>query len=335
MHRITLLEGDGIGPEITLSVKKILRASGLNIEWEEVNAGITVMEEYGTPLPSHVINSIKKNKIALKAPITTPVGEGFRSVNVAIRKELDLYSNVRPAVTLDGVKTRYDNVNLVIIRENTEGLYSGVEHYIGNKIAAETIKIITREATLKIAQYAFEYARKYGREKITIVHKANIQKCTDGLFLEISREVAKNYPEIKCEDKIVDNMCMQLVQNPERYDVLLCPNFYGDIISDLCSGLVGGLGVAPGANIGDYGVAVFEAVHGSAPDIAGKNIANPTAFILSAVMMLEHIGEFEKAVIIKNAVKKVLKEGKVITKDLGGNASTDEYTEEIIRNLII
>ena len=332
VHKITLLPGDGIGPEITEAVKKIIAATGVEIEWEEVNAGVTVMEKYGTPLPEETIETIRKNRVALKAPITTPVGKGFRSVNVGIRKALNLYANVRPSKTFDGIKSRYDNVDIVIMRENTEGLYSGVEHYIGNKIAAETIKIITREATENIAKYAFEYARKNNRKKVTIVHKANIQKFTDGLFLEVSKEVAKNYPEIICDDKIVDNMSMQLVQNPENFDVLLCPNFYGDIVSDLCSGLVGGLGVAPGANIGKD-IAVFEAVHGSAPDIAGKNIANPTALLLSAVMMLEYINENESAKKISKALKTVLKDGKKLTKDLGGTATTTEFTEEIIKKL--
>ena len=329
MYKITVLPGDGIGPEITDAVKKIISATGIEIEWEEVNAGISVMEKYGTPLPDNVLESIKKNKIALKAPITTPIGKGFRSVNVELRKVLNLYANVRPAKTWEGIKGRYDNIDIVTVRENTEGLYSGVEHYVG-KNAAETIKIITREATENIAEYAFNYALNNGRKKITIVHKANIQKYTDGLFLDVCREVSKKYPQIECEDKIIDNMCMQLVQYPEKYDVLLCPNFYGDIISDLCSGLVGGLGMAPGANIGSEG-AVFEALHGSAPDIAGKNIANPSALLLSAVMMLEYIGEKEKALKIEKALKLVIKEGKVVTRDIGGTATTTEFTEEIIK----
>lgn len=331
MHKITVLPGDGIGPEITEAVKKIIKAAGVEIEWEEVNAGVSVMERYGTPLPENVLESIKRNRVALKAPITTPVGEGFRSVNVELRKALKLYANVRPALSWEGIEGRYKNIDIVTMRENTEGLYSGIEHYVGEN-AAETIKIITREATENISRYAFEYAVKHGRKKVTIVHKANIQKYTDGLFLKVAREVAADYPRIECEDKIIDNMCMQLVQYPEKYDVLLCPNFYGDIISDLCSGLVGGLGMAPGANIGKNG-AVFEAVHGSAPDIAGKNIANPSALLLSAVMMLEYIGEIEKAAVIRESLKKVLKEGRVLTKDLGGTATTTEFTEEIIKNL--
>lgn len=331
MYTITVLPGDGIGPEITEAVKKIIKAAGVEIEWEEVNAGITVLEKYGKVLPDITLETIKKNKVALKAPITTPIGEGFRSVNVELRKTLKLYANVRPAKTWEGIEGRYDNVDIVTMRENMEGLYSGIEHYIGEDIA-ETIKIITRTATENIANYAFEYAVKHNRKKITIVHKANIQKYTDGLFLKVCREVAEKYPQIECEDKIVDNMCMQLVQYPEKYDVLLCPNFYGDITSDLCSGLVGGLGMAPGANIGkDY--AVFEAVHGSAPDIAGKNIANPSALLLSAVMMLEHLGEFEKAKKIENSLIKTLKEKKVLTGDIGGTATTTEFTNEIIKNL--
>jgi len=332
MHKITLLPGDGIGPEITKAVQKIIAATGLEIEWEEVNAGVSVMEKYGTPLPDETIEAIRKNKVALKAPITTPVGKGFRSVNVGLRKALKLYANVRPTQTWEGIEGRYNNINLVTMRENTEGLYSGVEHYIGDKIAAETIKIITREATENIARYAFEYAVKNNRKKVTIVHKANIQKYTDGLFLEVSKEVAKDYPQIECDDKIVDNMCMQLVQYPDIYDVLLCPNFYGDIVSDLCSGLVGGLGMAPGANIGKD-CAVFEAVHGSAPDIAGKDLANPSALLLSAVLMLRHIGEIEKADNIENALKKTLREQKVLTKDLGGNATLTKFTDEIIKNI--
>lgn len=331
MHKITLLPGDGIGPEITEAVKKIIAAAGVEIEWEEVNAGVSVMEKYGTPLPDETIEAIKRNKVALKAPITTPVGKGFRSVNVGLRKALNLYANVRPTQTWEGIEGRYNNINLVTMRENTEGLYSGVEHYVGND-AAETIKIITRKATENIAKYAFDYAVKNNRKKVTIVHKANIQKYTDGLFLDVCREVSKDYPTIECDDKIIDNMCMQLVQYPEKYDVLLCPNFYGDVVSDLCSGLVGGLGMAPGANIGTE-AAVFEAVHGSAPDIAGQDKANPSALLLSAVLMLRYISENEKADKIENALKKVLKEAKVLTGDLGGTASTTEFTNEIIKNL--
>lgn len=331
MHKITVLPGDGIGPEITKAVKKILKAAGVKIEWEEVNAGITVLEKYGEVLPEITLETIRKNKVALKAPITTPVGEGFRSVNVGLRKALKLYANVRPTKTWEGIEARYSGVNLITMRENMEGLYSGIEHYIGENIA-ETIKIITREATENIANYAFEYAAKHNRKKVTIVHKANIQKYTDGLFLKVCREIAAKYPQIECEDKIVDNMCMQLVQYPEKYDVMLCPNFYGDIISDLSSGLVGGLGMAPGANIGKD-CAVFEAVHGSAPDIAGKDIANPSALLLSALMMLDHIGEIEKSKEIEKALIKTLKEGKFLTADLGGTASTTEFTNEIINNL--
>ena len=331
MHKITVLPGDGIGPEITEAVKKIIAAAGVKIEWEEVNAGITVMDEYGTPLPDMVIETIRKNKVALKAPITTPIGGGFRSVNVGLRKALKLYANVRPANTWEGIEGRYDGIDIVTMRENTEGLYSGVEHYVGEN-AAETIKIITREATENIARYAFEYAVKHDRKKVTIVHKANIQKYTDGLFLEVCREIAEEYPQIETEDKIIDNMCMQLVQYPNSYDVLLCPNFYGDVVSDLCSGLVGGLGMAPGANIGKD-CAVFEAVHGSAPDIAGKNLANPSALLLSAVMMLDHIGEVEASENIVKALKLVLKEGKVLTGDVGGTATTTQFTDEIIGKL--
>ncbi|MGM0508213.1 MAG: isocitrate dehydrogenase (NAD(+)) [Fusobacteriota bacterium] len=332
MHNITLIPGDGIGPEITEAVKKIIKKAGVKINWEEVNAGLGAMESEGTPLPDSVIESIKKNKVALKAPITTPVGGGFRSVNVAIRKKLNLYANIRPSKTFDGVENRYDDIDLVTVRENTEGLYSGVEHYIGDKIAAETIKIITRKASENIVRFAFEYAKDNNRKRVTALHKANIQKFTDGLFLDVAREIAKEYPEIEFDDRIIDNMCMQLVQYPEQYDVMVAPNFYGDIISDLCSGLVGGLGMAPGANIGEN-CAVFEAVHGSAPDIAGKDLANPSALLLSAIMMLNHIGETEKAEKIDKALKTVLKEKKVATKDLGGDATTTEFTDAIIEKL--
>lgn len=333
MKKVTLIIGDGIGPEITESVKAIFKAADVQIEWEETNAGMSVMDEYGTPLPQHVLDSIRENKVALKAPLTTPVGEGIRSVNVQLRKELDLYANVRPIVSLEGVKSRYENIDLVIIRENTEGLYSGVEHYVGDD-AAVTMKIITDKATKKIAKFARKYAVQNNREQITIVHKANIQKFTDGKFLKISKENLEDIGSIVVNDRIVDNMCMQLVQYPESYDMLLCPNFYGDILSDLCAGLVGGLGVAPGANIGDD-CAVYEAIHGTAPDIAGKGIANPTSLLLSSTMMLRdnNIGDYKNADRIESAIKKVLKKGKVVTGDLGGKASTVEFTNEIIKNL--
>lgn len=330
-HNVTLIPGDGIGPEITRAVRKIIEASGVNICWEVVEAGAAVIPEYGTPLPDHVINSIKKNKVAFKGPLTTPVGKGFRSVNVALRKELDLYANLRPAKSLPGIAARYSNIDLVVVRENTEDLYAGVEHMVGRD-AAESIKIITREASKRIVKFAFDYAVKNNRKKVTAVHKANIMKLSDGLFLECAREVAEEYQNIEFEDVIVDAMCMKLVQDPGNYDVLVMPNLYGDIISDLCAGLIGGLGVAPGANIGSE-VAIFEPVHGSAPDLAGKNKANPLAAVLSAVLMLKYLEEFQAAELIYNAVIEVLKEGVHLTNDLGGMSSTIEMTEAIIEKI--
>lgn len=331
VHEITLIPGDGIGPEVTGAARKVIEAAGVNVKWDVVEAGAKVMDEYKTPLPDYVLESIKKNKIALKGPVTTPVGSGFRSVNVALRQAFNLYANVRPIKTYEGIPTRYDDVDLIIVRENTEDLYAGVEHKIGD-YAAESIKIITREASTRIAKFAFDMARKQKRKKVTAVHKANIMKYSDGLFLECARNVSKDYDDVEFEDMIVDAMSMKLVQNPEKYDVLVMPNLYGDILSDMAAGLVGGLGVAPGANIGDE-ISVFESIHGSAPDIAGKNIANPTAAILSGVMMLRFIGEMEAADKIDVAIKSVLKAGKVLTVDLGGKATTDEFTEEVIRNL--
>jgi isocitrate dehydrogenase (NAD+) len=330
-YNITLIPGDGIGPEVTEAAVLVIKAAGVNVNWEVVNAGEMVIEEYGTPLPDYVLQSIEKNRIALKGPITTPVGKGFRSVNVALRQKFNLYANVRPIKTYKGIKSRYDNVDLVIVRENTEDLYAGIEHKIGD-YAAESIKIITKDASEKITKFAFDLAKNEGRKKVTAVHKANIMKFSDGLFLNTAREVAKDYKEIPFEDVIVDAMSMKLVQTPENYDVLVMPNLYGDILSDMGAGLVGGLGVVPGANIGKD-IAVFESVHGSAPDIAGKGIANPLATILSAVMMLRYIGEAEAAQNIDVAVSKVLEEGTKLTVDLGGNASTREFTEAIISKL--
>ncbi|NLI58906.1 MAG: isocitrate dehydrogenase (NAD(+)) [Clostridium sp.] len=332
MRKITLIPGDGIGPEVTSAAKKIIDSTGVKIDWDVQNAGIDVMEECGTPLPEHVIDSIRMNKIALKGPITTPIGEGFRSVNVTLRKELDLYTNLRPIKTYSGIPTRYDNIDLVIVRENTEDLYVGIEHMVGDD-AAESIKIFTRKGCERIVRYAFEYAKREGRKKVTAVHKANIMKKTDGMFLAIAKDIAKEYPDIEFEEMIIDAMCMRLVQVPETYDVLVLPNLYGDIVSDLCAGLVGGMGFAPGANIGSE-YAVFEAVHGSAPDIAGKNIANPTALILSGIHMLKHIGEVEASNKIESALSSVLKEGKVLTKDIGGSASTTEFTDYIISKIL-
>jgi len=331
MHNITLIPGDGIGPEVTYATKRLIDASGVKINWEVQEAGGKVIERHGTPLPQSVIDSIKRNGVALKGPITTPVGEGFRSVNVAIRKELDLFVNLRPVKTYKGIASRYDNIDIVVLRENTEDLYAGVEHMIGED-AAESIKIFTRKGCERIIRFAFEYARKEKRKKVTAVHKANIMKCTDGMFLNIARNISKEYPDIKFEDMIIDAMCMRLVQLPENYDVLVLPNLYGDIVSDLCAGLIGGLGVAPGANIGKD-LAVFEPVHGSAPDIAGKDIANPTAMMLSGVHMLKFLGEISAAERIEKAIAKVLSEGKAVTRDLGGKAGTCEYTDAIISAL--
>jgi len=326
-HRVTCIPGDGIGPEIMAAAKIAVAATGVDIEWVEVEAGAGVIDKYGTPLPQSVVDTIRETKVAIKGPITTPVGSGFRSVNVALRKELDLYTNLRPAVSIPGVKSRYEGIDLVVVRENTEDLYVGVEHLVGTD-AAESIKIITRRGSERIARFAFDYARREGRRKVTVVHKANIMKLSDGLFLEVSRQVAQEYPDIECEDRIVDNMCMQLVQKPELYDVLLCPNLYGDIVSDLCAGLVGGLGVAPGGNIGD-GIAVFEPVHGSAPKYAGLDRADPTALILSAVMMLRHLGEPEAAHALFQGVRAVIGAGERVTHDLGGTAGTRDMAEAI------
>lgn len=330
-YKVTLIPGDGIGPEIVKATCRVVDATGVNIEWMPVITGAEALAEYGTPLPDNVLASIRQTGIALKGPITTPVGSGFRSVNVALRQALDLYANLRPAITIPGVRSRYEDIDLVIVRENTEDLYAGVEHKIGD-VAAEAIKIITRKACERIARFAFEYARREGRRKVTAVHKANILKYTDGLFLEIVSEVAGDYSDIEFEDRIVDNMSMQLVQKPELYDVMVMPNLYGDILSDICAGLVGGLGVAPGANIGDD-MAVFEPVHGSAPKHAGKNKANPTATLLSAVLMLRHMGESEAADRIMAAVRKVIGEGKQVTYDLDGSAGTSEYADALIANL--
>lgn len=331
LHNITLIPGDGIGPEVTMAAKKVLDASGVDIKWDTVKAGSEVIEEYGTPLPEYVLDSIKKNKIALKGPVTTPVGKGFRSVNVTLRKTLNLYANVRPIKTYKGVKSRYKDVDLVIFRENTEDLYAGIEHMVSEDIA-ESIKIISKKASDRIVKFAFEYARDNKREKVTAVHKANIMKLSDGLFLRCARNIAEVYKDIKFEDVIVDAMSMKLVLNPENYDLLVMPNLYGDILSDMASGLVGGLGLVPGANIGED-CAIFEPAHGSAPDIAGQGKANPTAAILSAVMMLRHIKEFDAADKIEKAVQKVLADGKCVTADLGGNGTTQTFTEAIIKEM--
>ncbi|OQA58349.1 MAG: Isocitrate dehydrogenase (NADP) [Candidatus Omnitrophica bacterium ADurb.Bin277] len=356
-YRVTLIPGDGVGPELAEAARLCLEATGVKFEWDIQTAGVDVMEAEGTPLPDRVIESIRKNKIAIKAPITTPVGTGFRSVNVALRKELDLYACLRPCKSYEGVRSRYKNIDLVIVRENTEDLYAGIEFQKGTagalaligeieklskrKIRSDSgvsIKPISVAGTERIVKFAFDYARKYGRKKVTAVHKANIMKFTDGLFLEVSREVAKQYPDIAFEDRIVDNMCMQLVQKPELYDVLVLPNLYGDIISDLCAGLVGGLGVAPGANIGTNG-ALFEATHGSAPKYKGQNKLNPTAVILSGVLMLRHLGETEAADRLEKAVAEVIREGKDVTYDMKADRNdptavgTREMGQAIIQKL--
>ena len=328
MHTVTLIPGDGIGPEVTNAMVKVVEASGAKINWEKVQAGEAVIEKYNTAIPDYVIDSIKKNKVAIKGPITTPVGKGFKSVNVTLRQKLDLYVNLRPIKSFKGIKSRYEDVDLVIVRENTEDLYAGIEHKIGD-YAAESIKIITKPACERICKFAFDYAKDNNRKKVTGVHKANIMKLSDGLFLNTFREVAKDY-NIESDDLIVDAAAMNLVLNPENYDVMVMPNLYEDILSDLCSGLVGGLGIIPGANIGKD-VAVFEAVHGSAPQIAGQNIANPTAIIQSAVMMLKYLGEVDAAKKIEKALEEVFLKGEKLTVDLGGNSTTEEFTDEIIK----
>ncbi len=331
-HRVTLIPGDGIGPELAEATRRVLDASGVAFEWEVVEAGEATIATHGTPLPESVLDSIRRNKVAIKGPITTPVGEGFRSVNVALRQALNLYANLRPARSIKGIEAIYDDVDLVIVRENTEDLYAGIEHMVGPD-AAESIKIITRAASERIARFAFEYAVANGRRKVTAVHKANIMKLSDGLFLDACRTVAAGYAgRIEFEDRIVDNMCMQLVQKPDLYDVLVLPNLYGDIVSDLCAGLVGGLGVAPGANIGEDG-AVFEAVHGSAPKYAGLNRANPTALMLSGVLMLRHLRYPDVADRVERAIRDVIGEGTATTPDLGGEGTTSGFADAVIARL--
>jgi len=331
VHRITLIPGDGIGPEITEVAVRVLEKTGIAFEWEEHEAGIRAYEKTGNPLPPGLLESIRRNKVAFKGPLTTLVGEGFQSANVTLRKELDLYANLRPVRSIEGVKSRYEDVNLVIVRENTEDLYSGIEHMIMPGVT-QGLKVITSYASIRIARFAFDYARKRGRKKVTAVHKANIMKLTDGLFLDSARQVAAEYPDIQFDHKIVDNLAMQLVLNPNQFDVLLLSNLYGDIVSDLCAGLVGGLGLVPAANIGEE-FAVFEAVHGSAPDIAGRGIANPTALLFSGVLMLRHLGENEAADRVLKAAFAVLKRGEVRTPDLGGKATTKEYADALVREL--
>ncbi len=329
-HTITLIPGDGIGPEITAATVRVIEATGVDINWETQILGSQALEKYGETLPSASVDSMRSTKVALKGPIMTPIGKGFTSVNVGLRRALDLYANVRPVKALPNVECRYPELDLVIVRENTEGLYSGLEHVVVPGVV-ESLKVITEMASTRIARYAFEFARSNGRRKVTAVHKANIMKLSDGLFLDCFNKVAKDYPDIEADDKIIDNCCMQLVMRPEQFDVLVMENLYGDILSDLCAGLIGGLGLAPGANIGELG-AVFEAVHGSAPDIAGQGIANPTALMLSAIQMLRHIGEKEAAQNFESALLATFRDG-VKTRDLGGEARTAEFANAIIERI--
>jgi isocitrate dehydrogenase (NAD+) len=332
-HTVTLVPGDGIGPEVTDAVLRILDASGVSIDWDRHVAGLLAFKRGGSALPIELIDSIRRNKVALKGPVTTPIAEGFPSVNVGLRKALDLYVNLRPVVNLPGVNARYAGVDLVIVRENTEDLYAGLEHEVVPGVV-ESLKIITEHASTRISQFAFAHARRHGRKKVTAVHKANIMKLSDGLFLECARRVAREWPDIQYEERIVDAACMQLVLNPAQFDVLVMPNLYGDIVSDLCAGLVGGLGVVGAANLGSE-IAVFEAVHGSAPDIAGKNLANPTALLLSAILMLRHIDEGAAADRVTRALGAVLTAGDVRTRDLGGTATTAEFAQAVCRQMVI
>ena len=330
-HKITLIPGDGIGPELAKAAVDIIDASGVKIVWEKVNAGKKIFEESGTLIPDSVFESIEKNKLVLKGPITTPIGSGFRSINVALRKKYDLYANIRPIKSMKGLDSRYEDVDLIIFRENTEGLYIGIEKFIDND-SVEAVKKVTRNASEKIIKKALDYVIENGYKKLTIAHKANILKLADGMFLDIAREMAKEY-NVKLEEFIIDNMCMQMVMNPKQFGVIVTMNLYGDILSDLGAGLVGGLGMIPGGNVGDD-IAIFEAVHGSAPDIAGMGIANPIALTLSGAMMLRHIGEGEAAKKIENAIFKVIEEGKIRTPDLGGNASTEDMKNAIIDKML-
>jgi len=330
MNTITLLPGDGIGPEVTAATVRVLEASGVRFEWESHAAGAEALARHGDPLPQEVLDSIVRNRVALKGPVTTPIGKGFQSVNVRLRRELQLYANLRPTISLPGVPSRFEGVDILVVRENTEGLYSGIEHVVIPGVV-ESLKIITEKASTRVARYAFEYARSHGRKRVTVIHKANIMKMSDGLFLECARRVAAEYPDIECDDRIIDNLCMQLVVRPEQFDMLLLENLYGDIVSDLCAGLVGGLGVVPGANLGESG-AVFEAVHGSAPDIAGRNLANPLALMQSGVLMLRHLGEIDAADRLDAALVATLAGG-TRTHDLGGSATTTEFTEAVVRAL--
>ena len=332
IHKITLIPGDGIGPEVTTAMMKVVEAAGIEVQWDTVNAGANAFERYGKYLPDELMESIRRNKVAIKGPISTPIGQGFASINVALRKALTLYASFRPIKNLPGLKSRFENVDIIVVRENTEDLYSGLEHVIVPGVV-ESLKIITAEASTRIARFAFEHARRHGRKKISAIHKANIMKLSDGLFLECVRNVAQIYPEITYEELIVDNTCMQMVLDPSQFDVVLLENLYGDIVSDLGAGLVGGLGIVPGANFGED-CAVFEPVHGSAPTIAGQQRANPTAMLLSAVLMFQHLGEQEKASLIASAVERVYADGRTLTSDLGGSASTQQFTDAVIQHLV-
>jgi isocitrate dehydrogenase (NAD+) len=326
---VTLIPGDGIGPEVTAATLRVLAAAGADLDWDSHLAGAEALARHGDTIPPALVESIRRHKVALKGPVTTPVGKGFRSVNVQLRKLLDLYANLRPCKSLPAIPGRYENVDLVVVRENTEGLYSGIEHEVVPGVV-ESLKVITEKASTRIARFAFEYAEKYGRKRITAVHKANIMKLSDGLFLECFRRVAEEYPHITADDRIIDNLCMQLVVRPEQFDMLLLENLYGDIVSDLAAGLVGGLGVAPGANIGEGGVAMFEAVHGSAPDIAGRDLANPIAMMRSAILMLRWLGKPEVADRMGRAIRHVFVDREIRTRDLGGTASTTEFTDAVV-----
>jgi len=326
---VTLVPGDGIGPEVTAATVRVVEATGADLEWESHIAGAEALARVGDPLPDELLESIRRNRVALKGPVTTPVGKGFQSINVQLRKALDLYANLRPCKTLPSIPSRFENVDLVVVRENTEDLYSGLEHEVVPGVV-ESLKIITAHASTRIARFAFEYARTYDRKRITAVHKANIMKMSDGLFLDCFRTVAAEYPDVEADDRIIDNLCMQLVVRPEDYDVLLLENLYGDIVSDLAAGLVGGLGVAPGANIGED-LAVFEAVHGSAPDIAGCDVANPIALMRSAILMLRWLGMPDEAKRMGDAIRHVFVDREIRTRDLGGTASTSQFTEEVVR----
>ena len=330
-HTITLIPGDGIGPEVTEAVVRIVKVAGVQIDWDRHEAGVIAFKRFGQTLPMDLLDSVRRNKVALKGPVTTPIGEGFTSVNVGLRKALDLYANLRPIKKLPGIESRFDNVDLVIVRENTEDLYAGLEHEIVPGIV-ESLKIITEKASTRIAKFAFEHARKFGRHRVTAIHKANIMKLSDGLFIDSARAVSHDYTDITYDERIVDAACMQLVMHPEKLDVLLLPNLYGDIVSDLCAGLVGGLGVVPGANIGTE-ASVFEAVHGSAPDIADQNLANPTALLMSALLMLDFLHEHQASQRIRGALERVLGAGAIRTRDLGGTASTTEFTDAICREV--